>query len=306
MPSGRRTFELVPRRRLTGLPFGDLASRRRGHGSDVIAHRPYEPGDPVGSIDWFASARLSATSGMDAFVVRQRAADEAPRVVLVVDRRPSMGLYPEPLPWLAKPAALAQAIAAITASATAARADLAALDHADGEPWWLPPGRRDRAGLIAEREAGGVPFAAPADSLERAIAFLRRRRSDVPSGSFVFVLSDFIPAPPGELWQNGIACGWDLVPVVIQDPVWEGSFPEVGGVGVPVADAGGAPVGTTRLSRRSARARRAEHERRHAALLAQFAAFGIRPVAIASSDPDDIDTAFAAWAEERRRTRWAR
>ena len=188
----RRTFPLVPRRRLTGLPFGDLPSRRRGPGSDVIGSRPYEPGDPVSTIDWFATARLSAASGGDEFVVRDRAADEAPRVAVVVDRRPAMGLYPAPLPWLAKRDALREAVASIVASAAAARADIAALDYADGEAWWLPPGRRDRPWLVAERQGGETPFDAPEDTIERALAFLRLHRTDLPGGSFVFVLSDLL------------------------------------------------------------------------------------------------------------------
>src|SRR5216683_6220206 len=124
----RRTFPLVPRRRPTGLPFGDLPSRRRGSGSDIIGTRIYVPGDPVSTIDWFATARLSAASGGDEFVVRDRAADEAPRVALVVDRRPAMGLYPAALPWLSKRDALREAVTAIVTSAAAARADIAALD----------------------------------------------------------------------------------------------------------------------------------------------------------------------------------
>ena len=108
----RRTFPLIQRRRKPGLPFGEISTRRRGHGSEPIGHRPYETGDPVAWIDWSASARLSATSGTDAFVVRERAADEAPRVVVAVDRRPAMDLYPQPLPWLAKRAALREAVAA--------------------------------------------------------------------------------------------------------------------------------------------------------------------------------------------------
>src|SRR4051812_41346285 len=146
----RQTFPLVPRRRLTGLPFGDLPSRRRGHGSEVIGSRAYEPGDPVSTIDWFASARLSAAAGRDEFVVRDRAADEAPRVALVLDRRPAMGLYPVPLPWLSKRTALREAAASVVASAVVARADLATLDFAGGEPSWLPPARRGRPLAIAE------------------------------------------------------------------------------------------------------------------------------------------------------------
>ena len=135
----------------TGLPFGDLPSRRRGHGSDVIGSRPYEPGDPVSTIDWFATARLSAATGRDEFVVRDRAADEAPRVAVVSTAGRRWGSIRRRFPWLAKRAALREAAAAIVASAAAARADLAALDFAGGEAWWLPPGRRDRPWLVAER-----------------------------------------------------------------------------------------------------------------------------------------------------------
>src|SRR5712691_353447 len=196
----RRTFPLVPRRRLTGLPFGDLPSRRRGPGSDVIGSRPYEPRDPVSTIDWFATARLSAASGGDDFVVRDRAADEAPRVALVVDRRPAMARYPAPLPWRPKRPAPRAAVASIVASAVAARADIAALDFAGGEPSWLPPGRRDRPVLVAERQGDATPFDAPEDTLERAFDFLARHRTGVPAGSFVFVLSDFLAPPAGECW----------------------------------------------------------------------------------------------------------
>ena len=52
------TFPLVPRHRLTGIPFGAALSTRRGRGMDLAGSRPYEPGDPISSIDWHASARL--------------------------------------------------------------------------------------------------------------------------------------------------------------------------------------------------------------------------------------------------------
>lgn len=309
MSSGeRRTFPLVPRRRLTGLPFGDLPSRRRGHGSDIIGVRPYQAGDPVGSIDWFASARASSASGGDEFVVRERAADEAPRVVVVADRRPAMGLYPPSLPWLAKRDALRESVAAIVASAAAARADLAALDFGDGgaEPYWLPPGRRERQWQIAERENGTTPFAAPEDNLELALAFLGRRRTELPPATFVFVVSDFLAMPPAETWQDAVARGWDVVPVVIQDPVWERSFPAVGGVALPVADPGTGRGRLVRLSRRQARRRREANERRYAELRAELESFGFQPVAVMDSAPAAVDAAFIEWAEDRRRSRWPR
>ncbi len=301
----RRTFPLVPRRRLTGLPFGDLPSRRRGHGSEVIGSRLYEPGDPVSTIDWFASARLSAARGDDEFVVRDRAADEAPRVAIVLDRRPAMGLYPSPFPWLEKREAQRQAAVAIAASAAAARADVAALDFAGGDAWWLPPGRRDRPWLVGER-AGGAAFDAPEDTLAQAFLFLEQRRTDMPGGTFLFVLSDFLVELPVDTWLDAVGHGWDVVPVVIQDPVWERSWPDISGVGVPVAGPDGGRTELVRLSRRQATERRVEHEARYAKLLAELESLGLRPVELGASDPAAVDDAFLAWAEERRRGKWAR
>ena len=307
MPTGeRRTFPLVPRRRTAGLPFGDLPSRRRGHGSDIIGTRPYQAGAPITAIDWFASARASSASGGDEFIVRDHAADEAARVVVVIDRRPAMQLYPAPFPWLAKHDALREAVESIAASATAARADLAALDFAEGEPYWLPPGRRERQWQVAERANGGTPFRAPEDTLERAFAFLGEHRSILPAATFVFVLSDFLALPPPGVWEDAVACGWDVVPVVIQDPVWEQSFPDVGGVAVPVADPRSGELSLVRLSSRQARRRRSENERRRETLRTHLASFGLELVEIADSDPDAVDGAFIAWAENRRRRRWAR
>ncbi len=306
----RQTFQLFPRRRLIGLPFGDVATRRRGHGSDVIGARPYEIGDPVTTIDWFASARLSAARGGDEFVVRAKAEDEAPRVGIVCDRRPAMGIYSPSFPWLSKPRALLEASAAVTVSAAAARSDVALLDFAGaaargGEPYWLPPGRRDRAWLVAERQRR-APFDAPADNLERALSFLRRLRSDLPSGSFVFVLSDFLEPLPADAWLEAVAHGWDVVPVVIQDPVWEQSFPAVGSVAVPIAGAAGEQRGLLRLTRPEARKRRAQNEERLRRLLADFLTLGLDPVLVGTSEPTEIDEVFCAWAEGRRRSRWAR
>jgi len=297
----RRTFPLIQRRRRLGLPFGEVATRRRGHGLEPIGHRPYEPGDPVAWVDWFASARLSATTGTDAFVVRQRAADEAPRVVVAVDRSPAMALYPQPLPWLAKRAALHEAVAAIVSSAAAARADTAALDFSDGDPWWLPPGRRQRPWLIAERER--APFTAPADNLERALEFLGRHRGQLPPGTFVFLLSDFLAPPSAQAWQSALARGWEIVPVVIQDPVWERSFPAVGGVAVPIVEPRSGAVALVRFSRREAQARREANVHRHEKLLRDFEALALDPVVIVASEPEKIDEAFLAWAEARRRSR---
>src|SRR2546425_9275199 len=109
-----------------------MNSVRRGAGSGVAGSRPYRPGDDAHAIDWNASARLSSAHGADEFIVREYFAEEAPRVVLLCDRRPAMGLFPRPLPWLSKPEALREAAQLVTEATLAARGFLGYLDHRGG------------------------------------------------------------------------------------------------------------------------------------------------------------------------------
>jgi hypothetical protein len=198
-------------------------------------------------------------------------------------------------------------VAAIVASAAAARSDVASLDLAGtGSPYWLPPGRAARGWRVLERQAGATGFDAPEDNLEQALVFLGGLRGDLPPGSFVFVISDFLVSPPARVWVDALARGWDLVPVVIQDPVWEQSFPPVGGVALPLADPVSGRAVLVRLSARQTARRRAVNEQRLRRLLAEFASLGLEPVLLSTSEPDEIDCAFIAWAESRRRSRWAR
>lgn len=303
-------FPLVPRRRLLGLPFGEQRSARRGRGADVVGGRPYQPGDPVATIDWHASARASAARDTDEFVVRAYQTDEAPRVVLVCDRRPAMGIYRAPFPWLSKPTALHSAAQLIVLSAVASRGDVGSLDYAGasehGDPYWLPPGRRGELWLIEQRQAPGTGFDAPDDNVERAIAWLGRMGSGIPPGSFVFILSDFLAPPPTSAWLDAGAHSWDVIPVVIQDPVWEQSFPDVGSVVVPVSDPSGGRPRSVLLSPREVRMHRAQNEERRRRLLHEFAALGFDPILLGTADPDEVDETFLQWAELRAMTRWQR
>ena len=52
----------------------------------------------------------------------------------------------------------------------------------------------------------------------------------------MFVLSDFLAPPPDDSWLEAVERGWDVIPVVIQDPTWEQSFPDVSGIAIPFAD----------------------------------------------------------------------
>jgi uncharacterized protein (DUF58 family) len=293
------TFPLVPRHRLLGLAFGAMQSARRGIGSDVAGSRPYQPGDDVDTIDWHASARLSAARGSDEFVVRERFAEEAPRVVIVSDRRPAMSAFPESLPWLSKPRALAAAEQAIAASATQARGLVGYLDFADGEPDWRPP--RTQANVIGPVEADGVnrSFRAPVDNLTRAFAHLTQARRSLPPGTFVFVLSDFLVSPSADVWLQALAFRWDVVPVVIQDPTWEQSFPLVPSIAIPIVDAANGRRGTFRLREREAERRRDAHERRFRELLSGFLGLALDSVVIGSADPEAVLGPFLAWADAR-------
>ena len=301
--AGRKAFPFLPRRRhLVGLPFGGVASRRIGHGTDVIGSRAYQPGDPVSSIDWFASARLSAATGRGEFVVRTRSADEAPRVLVVADRRPAMELYEPPFPWLSKRRALAEATTAIAASAAIGNTEIGSIDFGAGEPHWLAPTRRGGPERVAERQEA-APFDAPEDTVAAAFAFLRAHRVELASGTFVFVVSDFVAGPDDDTWLSASAHGWDLIPVIVQDPVWERSFPAVGSVVVPIRDPHSRRVLPLRLSRREALARRRANEERFDDLLRRFVSLELDPIVIESDEPDAIDRVFEQWAEERRQWR---
>lgn len=297
--SSRRTFPLIPRRRLSGTPFGERTSTRRGRGTEVAGTRPYLPGDPVSTIDWFASGRLSAASGGDEFIVRETYAEEAPRVVLAVDRRPSMALYGPAFPWLDKPAAVAAASGAIARAAAAARAELGHADAVGGRIRVLAPGAvAPRFVLDRVRRA---PFDAAPKSLGRMLEHLLGRRADLPQGSFVFVLSDFLGEIPTATWVRLRNARWDVVPVVLQDPTWERSFPDVARVVVPFADDG--DVAEVRLSRSDVAARRTANEARLTALARRFRSLGFDPVQIETAAPASIDAAFLRWANRRRLTR---
>jgi hypothetical protein len=169
----------------------------------------------------------------------------------------------------------------------------------------VPPGRRDVPWFVRERQAAAA-FDADEDNLARALAFLGRLHSDLPTGSFVFVISDFLAPPPADAWLDATAHGWDVVPVVIQDPVWEQSFPDIGSVAVPIADPRSGRVRLVRLSRREARHRRHANEERHRGLVDELVSLDLEPVVLGTSDPYEIDRAFLEWAEVRRLVRWAR
>lgn len=289
------TFPLVPRRRVVGLAFGGVRSVRRGEGSDVAGSREYRPGDDVAWIDWAASARLSAARADDEFIVRELYADEAPRVVVLADRRPSMGIAATELRTLDKPAALRAVLELIGESARMARSLTGYLDYAEGEAFWQPP----RSERHADRGALDRPFGAPEDTISRGLEHLREHKRDLPTQAFVFVVSDFLVPPDPYSWQRALEHRWEIVPVLLQDPLWESTFPDVGGITVPYADPESGRVVPVYLTRREARRLRDENEGRCAELTRIFRSFAIEPVVVDSHAPGDVLAAFLRWADLR-------
>jgi hypothetical protein len=301
------SFPLVPRRRLIGLAFGSAHSSKRGKGSDVASSRPYQWGDDIDAIDWAASAKLSAAHGTDEFIVRERYAEEAPRVVLVCDRRPAMSLYPAGYPWLSKPQVMLEAGSMIADSTAKARGLIGYLDYASGQdgngsgpPFWRPPHGQTDFWRVKESHLLWPQYLAPEDNLARAFDFLAPMRRALPAGTFVFILSDFLNMPSEDAWSMIVELPWEVVPIVVQDPVWEQSFPDVSSVVVPLLEPGSGQVRLVRLSRREARERRAANEERARATIATLNGFGLEPIVLTTADPNQIYTAFLEWHELRR------
>jgi uncharacterized protein (DUF58 family) len=289
----------MPKRRLVGLAYGAMHSTRRGVGSDVAGTRPYRPGDSMKLISWPASAKLSRARGGDELVVRVHYAEEAPRVVVLCDRRPSMSLFPSGWPWLEKPVAVRAIVRLIADSAFAAQAYTGYLDLATGSPYWEPPkSQRTLHELDHDR-----PFRAPADALSRGFEELLRHRRDTPAGTFVFVVSDFLAPPSRDTWLRALARRWDVVPVIVQDPVWEQSFPDVGGVVVPFADPDSGRPAYAELTPGEVAERRRVNEARRADLVRLLRGFDLEPVFVDRSDLRSVFASFVSWTDRRRSVR---
>lgn len=308
MSSEALTFPLLPRRRVSGLSFGAMRARTRGAGLDLAGSRAYRPGDDIRRIDWRASGRLSSARDSDEFIVREHLAEEATRVVIVVDRSPSMALFPDEYPWLSKPAVIVEAGTMIVESALQAGCVVGYLDDADAlhpspakrleSPFWRPPGVHTDVWRLRERYLHYGAFHAPRGTVDALLGSLLALDRPLPPGAFAFVLSDFL-AEPGEAWEEALALGLDLVPVIVQDPCWERSFPDVAGALMPLLDPTAGASVPVRLTRAETRERRQANEARFRTLLARFDDLGVEAVVLASCDRGHVLEAFLSWADGR-------
>jgi hypothetical protein len=213
-----------------------------------------------------------------------------------------MSIEASPLRRLDKPKAMLTALELIAASAIAARSLTGYLDYAEGDADWRPPRTEMRAepGTLAER-----PFAAPDDTVSRGLEFLGEHRRDLPTQAFVFVLSDFVVPPDLRVWQRALEHRWELVPVMIQDPDWERSFPDVGGITIPYADPGTGRAIPVYLTQKEAASMRETNETRWETLTQDFRSLGVEPVVVHTHDYGEMLGAFLRWADLRQMWRGA-
>jgi hypothetical protein len=187
-------------------------------------------------------------------------------------------------------------------SARVVRSETGYLDEAEAETYWRPP-RSDRAARPEAFEER--TFHAPADTVSRGLEHLVRHRRELPTQTFVFVISDFLVPPDEYWWGRALEQRWELVPVLIQDPVWERSFPDVGALTVPYSEPASSGVVPIYLTRAEAERLRVEHEARYDELLRIFRSHGTEPVVVDSHDPGSVLAAFLRWADLRVMARGA-
>ena len=209
-----------------------------------------------------------------------------------------MGLFPRGLPWLSKPAALVEVVRVILSSAADAHCAAGILDAFSPSYWLAPDGRAAPEQIIAR--AALPSFDAPPNALGGALRTMLEVERGLQAGTFVLVVSDFINPPASAVWDSMLARHWDVVPVVLQDPVWEQSFPAVAGTLLAVANPETGEVSNVALTETEVCERRSANEVRLLRLIARFGSLGLDRVEVSSSDPDAVLGAFSDWAIGRR------
>ena len=96
---------------------------------------------------------------------------------------------------------------------------------------------------------------------------------------------------------------FEIVPVIVQDPIWEQSFPDVSGVAVPFADAATGRVSLATLREHEAAERREANETRFRELVRELHALAMDPVVVSSDEHRDVVFSFLTWADQRLLTR---
>ena len=300
------TFTLVPRGRLVGLSFGTMRSYRRGAGIrrrrlSPVPGRRQPPHDRLGGL---GAALVSSPAGR---VHRSRAVRRGGPA----RRRRLRTGAPR---WRSSDRRYRGSTRRRRCARRSSSSSRALRSSAASSATWTS--RRARRTGCRRRVAADCGSCARS-GCRRTCSTRRRapspmRFSTSPStprpsrrAASSSWLSDFSDPPSDDVWLRALERRLDVVPVVIQDPTWEQSFPDVAGIVVPMRDARSGRMTDVRLTRREASARRAANEERLASLLDGFEKLGLDPVLVSSSDPVDILAAFLDWADMRNLRRVA-
>ena len=151
------------------------------------------------------------------------------------------------------------------------------------------------------------PFTAAEDTVARGLAHLAEQRRDLPGGTFLFIVSDFLVLPRRDEWLHALERRFEIVPQ-LSSRIRSGSraFPDVSGLAVPFVDGESGRVRVAALSADEAAERRSGTEGRFRELIRMFHGLDMDPVVVSSHEHRDVVFAFLRWADDRLLTRGRR
>lgn len=297
------SFRLYPRRRVIGQMFGDARGFRHGRGIEQVSAKLYELRDDPRRIDWQATQRLFDVDD-DELIVRQQLRTESLGVVIITDRTVTM-MDPDSksvLGLLPKHSTAIEAGQQIVRSATGQRGAIGYRDFAHGELFLRRANGKTNIQKVREKYLTHKHFLAlPGMLAEHLQEFTSLK------GAFVFVLSDFLDETllDTDLWEGLIFRGYDPVPVLIQDPTWECTFPDaVSGLILPFRSPVTGRLEDRRYSKKAAVIQKQENEERLENIRETFRDARIDWVELTEENPDGINRKFREWSTARKRRKF--
>jgi|GEM_PF-2233281 len=278
-----RRARLGPNQRIDGFRFGELISRKRGTGLELDNIGPYQRGDDIRHMDWFATARIGRPQ------VKQFRHDVQQTVILVIDLRPSM-MFGSRHQLMAKTACLAAA--KIAWSTSKDHQPLGLLLLGADETAELVPARRGRRarlqhlGRIVRAYQNAILHAgAPSPPLDDMLKDLPSRMAgDVEA----VIISDFSQLGDGfDQRLREIGARGSKSAVVIEDGLM--SAPPPAGI-YPLRADRDQKLATVAIRKRDANVYRMQAEHHRRALRARLSSLGMRQVL--SADADAINEGF--------------
>lgn len=199
-----RRIEISTRRLVDQGVAGTYHSVFKGRGMEFAEVRPYQPGDDVRTIDWNRTARMGVP------FVKQFVEERDLTVFLAVDVSGSLGFGSRAI----LKRELAAEISALLAFAALRNHDrVGAALLSDRLELFLPPQRRRNQVLRLVHDVLQHPAAGGTD-LERGLGAVL---SNLRQRSVLFVISDFVGAPPVAALQRA-AARHDVIVVELADP----------------------------------------------------------------------------------------